>query len=61
LTWVPQSGYARKRTPDSVFRGSSPGELRETIINDAEEHVTEAALQETNVKLVPSGALLLAM
>jgi type I restriction enzyme S subunit len=37
------------------------GELRETIINDTEEHVTEAALQETNVKLVPSGALLLAM
>jgi type I restriction enzyme S subunit len=37
------------------------GELRETIITGTEEHVTEAALQETNVKLVPSGALLLAM
>ena len=37
------------------------GELRETVINDTEEHVTEAALQETNVKLVPAGAVLLAM
>jgi type I restriction enzyme, S subunit len=37
------------------------GELRETIIADTEEHITEAALRETNVKLVPTGALLLAM
>lgn len=37
------------------------GELRETIINETEEHITEAALRETNVKLVPAGALLLAM
>ena len=37
------------------------GELRENIINETEEHVTEAALRETNVKLVPPGALLLAM
>jgi len=37
------------------------GELREGIINTTEEHVTEAALKETNVKLVPAGALLVAM
>ena len=37
------------------------GELRETVIKETEEHVTEAALRETNVKLVPAGALLLAM
>lgn len=37
------------------------GELRESIINDTEEHVTEVALRETSVKLVPAGALLLAM
>ena len=37
------------------------GELRELVINKTEEHVTEAALKETNVKLVPAGALLLAM
>ena len=37
------------------------GELREAVINKTEEHVTEAALEETNVKIVPAGALLLAM
>lgn len=37
------------------------GELRETIITDTEEHVTEAALKESSAKLVPSGAILLAM
>ena len=37
------------------------GELRESVINKTEEYVTEAALKETNVKLVPAGALLLAM
>ena len=37
------------------------GELREAIINTTEEYVTEAALKETNVRLVPAGALLLAM
>jgi type I restriction enzyme, S subunit len=37
------------------------GELRESVITETEEHVTEAALRETNVKLVPAGALLLAM
>lgn len=37
------------------------GELRETTIQDTEEHLTEAALEETNVKVVPPGTLLLAM
>jgi type I restriction enzyme S subunit len=37
------------------------GELRESVINETEEHITEAALRETNVKLIPAGALLLAM
>src|ERR1700720_2903021 len=37
------------------------GELREKVITETEEHVTEAALRETNVKMVPSGALLLAL
>ncbi len=37
------------------------GELRETVINNTEEHVTEVALRETSVKLVPAGAILLAM
>ena len=37
------------------------GELRENIITDTGEHVTEAALKETSIKLVPAGALLLAL
>lgn len=37
------------------------GELREGLILDTEEHVTSAALAETSVKLVPKGAILLAM
>lgn len=37
------------------------GELRENIIHATEEHVTERALRESNLKLVPAGALLLAM
>lgn len=37
------------------------GELRESVISETGEHVTEAALDETNIKLLPAGALLLAM
>ena len=37
------------------------GELREKLITETSEHVTEAALKETNVKMVPAGALLLAL
>jgi type I restriction enzyme S subunit len=37
------------------------GELRESIINRAEEYVTDAALKESSIKLVPAGAILLAM
>ena len=37
------------------------GELREGLIVETGEHVTDAALQETSVKLVPAGAILLAM
>ncbi len=51
---------------DRYFEGGTipwvkSGELRENIINDTEEKVTELALRETNVKLVPAGAILLAM
>lgn len=37
------------------------GELREALITETSEHITKAALKETNVKLVPKGALLLAL
>jgi type I restriction enzyme S subunit len=37
------------------------GELRETDIENTEETVTELALKETSLKLVPAGSLLVAM
>lgn len=37
------------------------GELRESTIQAAEEYVTDLALKETSIKLVPAGAILLAM
>jgi type I restriction enzyme S subunit len=37
------------------------GELRESVITKTEEHITEAALKETNARIIPAGALLLAM
>ena len=37
------------------------GELRESIVTRTEERVTEVALNETNLKLVSPGAILLAM
>ena len=37
------------------------GELRETLVTATDEHVTEAALEETNIKFLPTGAILLAM
>lgn len=37
------------------------GELRESLITATEERVTETALMETGIKLVPAGAILLAM
>ena len=37
------------------------GELREEVISRTSEYITQAALKETNVKLVPKDALLLAL
>lgn len=61
------SGGTPSRTQmDRFYEGGTipwikSGELRESIINGAEEYVTEAALKETSIKLVPAGALLVAM
>lgn len=59
------SGTTPSRGRDSYFGGSIPwiktGELRDNLIDNAEEHVTEAALQETSLKLLPKGTLLIAM
>ncbi|WP_420559754.1 restriction endonuclease subunit S [Tepidicaulis sp.] len=50
---------------ERYYGGSIPwvksGELRESEITQTEESVTETALRETTLKLVPAGALLVAM
>lgn len=50
---------------DRYYGGNIPwvksGELRETIITKTEEMITPEALSETSLKLVPRGAVLVAM
>ena len=46
---------------DGKYPWVKSGELRENIILDTEEKVTELALEKTSLKLVPKGAILLAM
>lgn len=59
------SGTTPSRERSDYYGGSIPwvksGELRETEILRSEEHVTTAAMNETSLKLVPPGALLVAM
>lgn len=54
-----------RRKAERYFGGNIPwvksGELRENLILRTEEQVTEDALNETSIKLVPRGALLVAM
>ena len=63
---VGAGGTPSRRSIERYYEGGTipwvkSGELRERIIADTEEHVTEAAQRETNLKIVPAGALLLAM
>lgn len=58
---TPSRGNLKRYYEGGTIPWVKSGELREAVINETEEHVTEAALRETNVKLVPAGALLLAM
>jgi type I restriction enzyme, S subunit len=50
---------------DRYFGGDIPwvksGELRESIVSEAEESVTSEALAETSLKIAPKGAVLVAM
>jgi type I restriction enzyme, S subunit len=60
------SGGTPSRQQETRFYGGSipwvkSGELRESIIFETEETITEAALAESSAKLIPSGALLVAM
>ncbi len=59
------SGGTPDRGNDQYYGGSIPwvksGELRESVILDTEEKITELALRESSAKIVPSGTILLAM
>jgi type I restriction enzyme S subunit len=58
-------GTPSRSNPIRYYGGTIPwvksGELKEDIIYHTEEHITEAAIQETSAKIVPKGALLIAM
>jgi type I restriction enzyme, S subunit len=59
------SGGTPSRAVQQYYGGSIPwvksGELRESIITETEETITKRAVQESSVKIVPSGAILLAI
>ena len=59
------SGATPPRGDGRYFGGDIPwvktAELRDGVIEDTEEHVSEAALRETSMQLLPAGTLLVAM
>ena len=60
------SGGTPSRQQESRFYGGSipwvkSGELKESIVFETEETITEAALAESSAKIIPPGALLVAM
>ena len=59
------SGTTPSRKKPELYEGNIPwvksGELRENEILGTEEHVSEEALKSTSLKMVPAGALLVAM
>jgi len=59
------SGGTPSRATKEYYGGNIPwvksGELREGMITDTEEKITERAIKESSAKIVPSGAILLAM
>jgi len=59
------SGATPARHSPEYFEGTVPwvktGELRDDLIESTEEYVTEAALRETSLRLLPAGTLLVAM
>lgn len=58
-------GTPSRKKMSQYYSGTIPwvksGELRESIITSTEESITDIALKETSAKLIPSGALLVAM
>jgi type I restriction enzyme, S subunit len=59
------SGGTPSRKRDDYYSGDIPwvksGELRENIIVDTGEKITDIALRESSAKMVPAGSILLAM
>jgi restriction endonuclease S subunit len=59
------SGTTPSRGRTEFYGGVIPwvktGELEDNTITDTEEHITPAALQETSLRLLPKGTLLVAM
>ena len=59
------SGSTPSRQRDDYYVGTIPwvktGELKDGVISETEEHISELALKETSVKLLPKGTLLIAM
>ena len=59
------SGGTPSRANASFYQGHIPwvksGELRECVILKTEENITEEAINESSAKMVPSGAILMAM
>lgn len=58
-------GTPSRQQENKYYGGEIPwvksGELRESVITETEETITEIALKETSTKLIPAGALLVAM
>lgn len=59
------SGSTPSRTRADYYTGTiswvKTGELKDGFISDTEEHVSETALQECSIKLLPADTLLIAM
>lgn len=63
---VTGSGTTPSRQETQFYEGGTvpwvkSGELRENVITDTEEYVTRLAVEKTSLKMVPRGAILLAM
>lgn len=59
------SGGTPKATRTDFYQGDIPwaviGDLDDGVITDTEKHITETAIKESSAKLVPVGAILIAM
>ena len=59
------TGATPSRKRSDYYNGTIPwvktGEIEQGIINDAEEHITDLAVAETNCKILPINTIMLAM